>query len=101
MKKELPLWMRIGIGGVAGAVALTGSAPARVAQIVEGGGNVNACTSFYRYAPNSICVPHCEEVVEIDGTYNLKITGVTRLENGVYYCEVVDCNGECEEPKSR
>ena len=63
--------------------------------------NVNACTSFYRYAPNSICVPHCEEVVEIDGTYNLKITGVTKLENGVYYCEVVDCNGECEEPKSR
>jgi len=98
MKKELPLWMRIGIGGVAGAVALTGSAPARVAQIVEGGGNVNACTSFYRYAPNSICVPHCEEVVEIDGTYNLKITGVTRLENGVYYCEVFDCDGPCVQP---
>ena len=37
MKRELPLWMRIGIGGVAGAVALTGSIPTRTSQTVEGG----------------------------------------------------------------
>ena len=89
-KRELPFWVKIALGGTAGAVALTGSAPvARVSQIVEGGGG-GVALKIERYTTIG-CTSGCVEGNGVSYTF----INSTPLANGVMWCYYEVSRGFC------